>query len=180
MKKLLLNNTITYEIDILVLVECINNNSIAASINSFSPYIDPSILDDSAFAEYEDFILNLLSLFADNGFEVLNQKYSPESDTSWYLTMYRKSNDVDYNNVKCIIRVRVSDHTLPLRDGETVQDALRRQWTWDDSDIQKNYKFPKTKDRQKWKAKQIIVDDYTSCPDYDAALTEIESRIISW
>ena len=125
-------------------------------------------VDQLALSEYEDFVINLLGVFDRADFEVIDERHSPYS-CSYYFDLVKKDqeNKKDY---KYILFIRISDHLLS-------KDREKYRNDWFNSRAQQ-LKEPKSKSKQVWKLKQIVVnkDTYYS---YDEALDELEKRFES-
>lgn len=119
-------------------------------------------LDEKALAEYNDFILDVMMIFEDRGYETIEDSPSPMSE-SRYFTLYNKI-DSTADNIKCLIFWRISDHKLP-KDREVRQ---RRYY----ANKAEELKRPKSKSRQNYRLKEIIVNSDTF-ESYDAALDAI-------
>ena len=124
--------------------------------------------DQLALDEYTDFVVNLLNVFDEAGFEVIEERQSPKS-FSYYFDLVKKdqANKKDY---KYILFVRISDHEL-----SPDQQHVQRNWF---NDYAQKLKQPESKSYQRWQLKKITVnkDTYFS---YDEALADIENKLVN-
>lgn len=157
-----------FKLDIIVNLEPITDIA-ASSIHRV--YNKDGSIDQWALIEYEDFVINVLALFDYYEFEVLDEKYSNKSKTSMYFTIYRKSesNEAD---IKCLFFVRISDHDYKEKSKEDRKKTEKHRKEYHEREAER-LKQPKTKKRQKWKARNIIVNDET-CDSYNEALDKVE------
>lgn len=151
--------------------EHVGDNYVAADSNASK--IKPLRLPDGSFDilavnEYEDFVINLLEVFDQCDFEVVNEQKSPEF-YSYYFDLVKKDqfNRKDY---KYILFIRISDHELS-------EERVSKQREWY-SNRAEQIKQPKSKSKQQWKLKRLTInkDTYYS---YDDALEDIENRLQS-
>jgi len=146
-----------------------NDAPVAASESLIKPLMLPDgTYDQIALDEYEDFVVNVLGVFDRCGFEVIEERQSPQSKSYYFdLVKSEQENKKDY---KYILYIRLSDHPLSKL-------SARRQDEWFASHAEEQ-KQPATKSKQKWKVKRITVnkDTYYS---YDDALEDIEARLSS-
>lgn len=185
------------KLDIDILLE--QSSAVAAAISPI--FDDKDRIVPDAWSDYEEFITNLIGVFSQNGYECIketreNYRASPRmakavrnSDLSaypspysesYYFRMYKKS-ESSPENIKCLIIVRVSAHKSQeeLESNPTKRLRIRRGHnTWLENEANR-LKQPQDKSRQKWRFKQMIVNDETF-DNYDDALDTIEHNIQSW
>ena len=94
------------------------------------------------------------------------------SVTSYYYWVARNTEIAD-DNVPYYIRLRVSDHVQQFSD-EGKKVASQK-----DKDNAERLKRPKTKKRQRYKLRNIIVNK-ENFNTYEEALTEFESTVREW
>lgn len=132
-----------------------------------NPVLDAGELDSDALDEYLIFVELVKDILSDKGYKIIGFEESPYSDTSKYFTAYRKSESTDMD-IKCVWFIRLSDHELS--DYAIANHTKYYKHTADD------LKQPKSKKRQRWKFKNIVVngDKYDS---YESALTAIKDML---
>lgn len=124
-------------------------------------------IDELAYSEYQEFVFNVYSALDENEFEVIEIEDSTRSDTSYYFTAYRKSESSD-NSIKCLFFIRISDHNIPKES----EEGRRRYY----KNKAEELKQPKTKKKQTWNLKDIIVNGSTY-DSYEAALKGVGDRL---
>lgn len=146
-------------------VEINMSKEIAASIEPILRK-DGSV-DEAALGEYQEFLINVLSVLDENEYEVLEDRHSNQSDTSYCITAYKKSESTA-QDIKCIIFIRISDHALSSYAQNNISNYHKRE--------AERLKQPVSKTKQTWRFKNIIVngDIFDS---YDAALDEISRKL---
>ena len=125
--------------------------------------------DSTALAEYQEFLINVLSVIDENDFEVIEDTESPFSATSYYITTYKKSEST-MDSIKCIIFIRISDHNLSEETHKQRVNYYKSK-----ADILKQ---PKSKKKQTWRFKNIVVNNETF-DSYEDALDEIDNKLKS-
>ena len=150
-----------FKLDIEVYFERDDGVTIAAST-------DPNKLSGLASSEFDEFTTNVYATLDYCGFEVTDVEYSNVvNSNSTYFTAYKRSESTA-KDIKCIIFIRLSDHAM---------DDRKKKWQdtyWKNK--AQELKQPKTKVRQKWKFRSIVVNNevYAS---YDEALEAIEQML---
>lgn len=122
--------------------------------------------DLRAVDEYDEFVMNVLSIFDYNDFEIIEEHESPYSD-SCYFTLVKKD-DFKNQDYKYILFVRISDHEN--------RRSTRRQRNKYFANKAYDMRKPDTKSKQIWKLKEITVDGL-SFQSYDEALDEVAKRL---
>lgn len=164
-------NITEFKLDIIVNLEPIIDIA-ASSIHRI--YNKDGSIDQWALIEYEDFVINVLALFDYYDFEVLDEQYSNKSKTSMYFTIYRKSesNEAD---IKCLFFIRISDHDYQEKSKENRKETEKNRTEYHKREAER-LKQPKTKKRQKWKVRNIIVNDEIF-DSYTEALDAVEKML---
>ena len=124
------------------------------------------VYDPLALDLYEEFIINVLAIFDAHDFEILEEHESPYSKSN-YFSLVKKSDKLS-NDYKYILFVRISDHN----NREETKKSKKNYY----ANLADKLKQPTTKSKQRWKLKEIVVNNsrYFS---YEDALTDIESRL---
>lgn len=128
------------------------------------------ILNEQAYADYVDFLETIEEIFDLYDFNIT---FAPTSSkTSRYIWTAR-NDEVLANNVPCFIRLRVSDHI------QSFSEAGRKIATQKDKEFAQKVKQPKTKNKQRYKPREFIVnkEHYTT---YEEALNAFELMIRKW
>lgn len=139
---------------------------LAEIVGGITPVMwDNKKIDEQALADYDAFVSNVYEILY-TFFDIVNIEKSNRSETSWYFWLYAKNKD-DKVATKVLIRLRLSDHELPdTHDEQAENEYIGRE--------AEKYKRPKDKLRQRWKLKNIVVnnDTYSSYDDAEDAIDE--------
>lgn len=150
---------ITYNVEVQLVSE------VEAAINPIQK--EDGSIDQAALAEYQEFLINVLAVLDEHEFEIIEDHESPRSETSYYISAFKKSESTS-DNIKCVFFIRVSDHVL---NKDTNQ--LRSEYYKSEAE---RLKQPKSKKKQTWRLKNIVVNGDTF-DSYDAAIEEIGKRL---
>lgn len=158
---------IEHRLDIEINLKLLYIYNVAASKQLSDVSSIPLEIDDKTLADYDEFVVNVESLFDYYGFDLIDYNPSSRSNTSRYYTYIRKDQSTE-KDIKCIFFARISDHNLDVSEhrGYLANKAEAK-------------KMPKNKNKQKWKFKNIVVNGNTHS-SYEEALSEIEEKIKSW
>ena len=159
-------------LDIHVYLESMTSDVAAAFSNIKPVYNKQKEIDEQALADYDCFIEELLGELEYHDFQILRASESKSSVTSRYYTM-ANADQVKAKDIKYLIFLRVSEHHSGL-------DEEQKAWVRNErkKDIEK-YKQPTTKKHQRFKVKEIIVNN-ESFASYDDALEASVIRINEW
>lgn len=160
------------DIDIDVIYE-VEIHDVVASFSNIRPvYNNDEEIDEQALADYDNFIDELLGELDYNDFKLLRASESKSSATSRYYTL-ADEHQVDDGNIKFIIFLRVSEHHAMLDEDQREWVRKQRQKDLD------TFKLPKSKKKQRYKLREIIVnnDTYSS---YDDAIEDAVKKIQEW
>ena len=159
-------------IDIDVHLEPIVNNVAAAFSNIKPVYDDNMEIDEQALADYDNFIEELLGELEYYDFKLLRASESKSSVTSRYYTLANEE-QVESDDIKYIVFLRISEHHASL-------DEEQKAWVRNErrKDLER-FKKPVTKKHQKFKVKEIIVNN-ESFASYDDALEDAVALIKQW
>ena len=130
-------------------------------------YKDDGSIDQAAFAEYEEFIINVFSILDEVGYDVIEEHESSKSKISYYLSSYKKS-ESNKSDIKCIIFIRISDHQL--------REASKKSRTNYYKQLADDMKQPKYKSKQVWRFKNIVVNGDTF-ESYEDALEFLKQKL---
>lgn len=158
-----------YEIDVIYDVGTEDSIDIFSVLCSYTDTIKPIKLydgrvDEQALADYDAFVSNVYECLS-YYFDIVDIQESNRSETSYYFWLYAKNTD-NVIATEVIIRLRLSDHQYPKHHSKRAETRYV-------SDTAQAYKRPATKPYQRWKIKNIVVND-TEYDSYDAAETAIE------
>lgn len=123
--------------------------------------------DLQALADYNSFVTNVYGIISEY-FDVVEIEESSKSDTSWYFWIYAK-NDDDIIATKFLIRLRLSDHDYTQRHSAELEKAFV-------SKKAQEFKRPLEKKLQKWRIKEIVVNNETY-HSYDEAEDAIDEEL---
>lgn len=151
-----------FKLNIIVNFELITD--IAAAIHPI--YNKDGSIDEAALTEYDEFLINLYSVFDYNEFELIKEEQSNKSETSMYYALYKKS-ESNEEDIKCIVFVRVSDHDYQekTREDKKKTEKHRKKYFTDEAERMKQ---PKDKKRQRWKIRNVVVNNEKYSNDYEA------------
>ena len=125
-------------------------------------------LQGIAKAEYDEFLINIMEVMDACGFEILDEHQSDRvGSDSAYFTIYKKSESSE-TDIKCLVFIRISDHDM--------NEETNRQRKQYHEMLAEKYKQPRTKVKQRWKFRNIIVNNETFS-SYDEALDDIERKL---
>lgn len=158
-----------YNIEVCYSVE-LDLDIAASTYSSIKPVRLPNgETDQQALADYNAFADNVYEILC-YYFDIVDINFSDSSDTSRYFYMYAKDKDGNLAT-KFIIRLRLSDHDYgPEHDTKKEHEHITKR--------SQELKKPSSKKTQRWKFRNIIVNDKT-CFSYIDAEDEIESRMES-
>lgn len=149
-----------------ITITVVYQNTVTASI---SPLLNADgSIDQGAVSEYEEFIVNVLEIFDRHDFEVIEEAESNYSHSIYYS--FVKHDDYDNKDYKYILFVRISDHSV--RESSKVG---RQKYYANHAN---QLKEPKSKRKQTWKFKEIIVNNQLF-DSYEDALALVEHRLDS-
>lgn len=156
-----------------IVVEFVPYNDIAAS-SDIKPVYDPKtkMIDEQALADYNDFIIEVVNTIENRGFTVLDVSSSNSSETSMYYTL-ADTRQVNENDIDLIIFLRISDHMQRIT-------KTQKEWIEDTRNATaEKYKQPKTKQRQLWAPRTILVNN-NQFDTYDEAIIFVEQKADDW
>lgn len=133
------------------------------------PYRADKSIDEQALADYDAFVSNVYALLC-YYFDIADIEESTKSATSWYFWIYGKREDGTVAT-KILCRLRLSDHDYSSNHNKTDEKA----WVNEQAQSDK-LKRPKSKRKQNWILKNIVVND-TTYDSYDDALDSIEADL---
>ncbi len=123
--------------------------------------------DLQALADYNSFVTNVYGIISEY-FDIVEIEESTKSDTSWYFWIYAKNENGEIAT-KFLIRLRLSDHEYTQRHSTELEKAFV------DKKAQE-LKRPREKKLQKWRIREIIVNDETY-HSYDEAEDAIDEEL---
>lgn len=153
-----------YRIDIKVILEPYTSGIAATDIIPLQP--DGEQYDPEALALYDEFIINVLSIFDYYDFVILDEHQSPYSKSEYYTLV--KRNQYEAEDYRYVLFIRISDHELR----EEGRSGTMKYY----SDRANKLKMPKSKNKQIWRLKSVIVNN-NHFKTYEQALDEIEKRL---
>ena len=159
-------------VDIDVIYEAVSS-SVAAAFSNIRPVYDENDeIDEQALADYDNFVEEVIGEMEYHDFKLLRASESKSSATSRYYT-FANEHQVEAKDIKYIVFLRISEHHEMLDEDQKAWVREQRK-----KDLEK-FKQPKSKKKQKFKLKEILVNNetYTS---YDEALEEAVRRIVEW
>lgn len=162
-----------FNLKLAIVVEFELISNVAAAIHSI--YNKDGSIDEAALTEYDEFLINLYSVFDYNEFELIEEKQSNRSETSMYYALYDRTKSTK-SDIKCIVFVRVSDHDYKekkTKENKKITDKHRKQYFSNEAERMKQ---PKDKVRQKWKMRNVVVNN-TKFSNYDEALDYIDKML---
>lgn len=134
-------------------------------IKNLFTFPDGNKLTGQAFNDWESFILNIEGLFEYYDYEIVKESFSKVSKTSHYFYFYAKDKD-GMIKVKFMYSLRVSEH-----DNEYANAVLKA-----DTEIVAQLNKKSKASKQKWKIKDIVVND-SKFSDYDEAYDYIDEYL---
>lgn len=156
-----------------IVVEFAPCNDIAAS-SDIRPIYDQKTktIDEQALADYNDFIVEAVKSIENHGFTVLDVSSSNSSETSRYYTL-ADTRQVNENDIDLIIFLRISNHMQRIT-------KTQKEWIEDTRNATaEKYKQPKTKQRQLWAPRTILVNN-NQFDTYDEAIIFVEQKADDW
>lgn len=155
--------------DIVVDLQPVTTNVVA---NYSQDQLEDLLINLQPIEDFRDFTDSLLILLEEMDFVVDKYEFSNRPDSlSTYITCHRKSDETD-TTVKCVFKVRVSDHIL-----EKCKRKIQKDY-W------KNYMHELSDELKKsigmWRVKSIIVNKNEEFTNYDDVLRELEKKIKTW
>ena len=160
-----------------MLIKEIIDNNIIFEIDIYGITDDDIMREDLSMegGEFEEFLFNIELAFDTYGFELIKKEHSNRQDSKSLYYYFKK---VENNNiVTAIVKLRISDHTLPDRIyGNTkitgTQNA-KKHFSNFVKDVLKDYNQTKG-----YKKRLIdIVLNGIRCASYEDALTKIETTL---
>lgn len=133
------------------------------------------IIDDQSFADYTCFVESVFEILMYYDFEIF-EKYQRHSQSFPYTSRYvwiAPRIQVESGDVPKLIHLRVSDHTQDF--SEEMQKKIKQRMKDEAQDL----KLPKSKLRQRYIPKEIVVNE-SRFKTYEDALNKIESAIRDW
>jgi hypothetical protein len=159
-------------VDIDVIYEAVSG-SVAAAFSNIRPVYDGNgEIDEQALADYDNFVEEVIGEMEYHDFKLLRASESKSSVTSRYYT-FANEQQVEAKDIKYIVFLRISEHHAMLDEDQKAWVREQRQ-----KDLEK-FKMPKTKKKQRFKLKEILVNNEVNS-SYDEALEETIKRIIDW
>lgn len=137
-----------------------------------SDQLEDLLINLQPIEDFRDFTDGLVILLENMDFVVDKYEFSNRPDSlSTYITCHRKL-DGTADTIKCVFRVRVSDHILE----KSKRQQQKEYWNNHKETLSEDLK----KKIGKWKPKTIIVNHNENFVSYDEVLREVESDIQQW
>ena len=154
--------------NIIVIDICVTNTF---NVNFFEDL--NNVNDKQGAGNFYAFIINVGGRLFNYGYEILDSHQSNRPDSLSYYLLAAKKNDLENDNIKVIVNIRLSDH--PFNDNATDIKKQLARIIYYDNEAQK-YKLPKDKETQDWEFYNIIVAGHSN-KDYRKALNQLEQNL---
>ena len=128
-------------------------------------------IQSSEIGDFEEFCINAGAILNDYDYEILDDHWSDNPESLSYYIVSAKKDDIDNQNTKVIIHIRLSDHNFNNNTDEK-QKARNIYYR----KLSKQYQLPKDKQNQNWRFYNIVVNGH-SYKHYDLALDKLENRL---
>ena len=159
------------EFNIEIIFEPNSSDLAATTVNSIMK--GDGELDDLALADYQDFVETAMGLIDYYGFQLLSIKDSGSFPYTSKYVWIAYASDVEAEDIPLMIKVRISDHIQKFSP-QFKQELKKR-----DRSEAEQLKLPKTKKKQKYLLRRVIVNN-TVCKTYEEALTRLDKQVHQW
>lgn len=122
--------------------------------------------DELALDYYNEFVINALEVFEEHDLEIVEEHESPRSMSN-YFTLVKKE-DLENADYKYLLFIRLSDHDNRRESKKATKEYYNNR--------AQELKQPPAKTYQKWKLKEITVNN-KRFSTYEEALEEIDKRL---